>query len=50
MEVVKYNNPYPKRPKSPQDETAAFWYICGLILLILIINNLSHLYRGEGIF
>lgn len=41
---------YQNTPQDPNEETPFFWYVCGAIVLILIINDISHIMTGEGIF
>jgi len=40
---------YQNTPQDPNEETPTFWYICGAIVLILIINDILHIITGDGI-
>lgn len=40
----------PKPPRQKQGESQAFWLICGIILFILILNDICHIFTGEGLW
>lgn len=42
--------PGQRRPQSQEEETPFFWYLIGASLIILIANDLSHIFFGEGLW
>ena len=38
-----------KTPPPTNPETDPFWYVCGAIVLILIVNDILHIATGDGI-